>query len=205
VLRRTTVVLALLSLAAGSAMRPPSATISRAGAITITLPVHLLESSEVRNQLTSGLTTVFTLAVTVTDERSTSRGGARIEARFELWEEKYLVAIIGPAGDVQKLTFASDAALERWWRENALVVSTPHKFGQRVNVAVKLKMLPFSAQEQSDTQRWLSRTLRSSATESAERSPAQSAEILRMIVETSVRRRPLLEYAWSVRAEPETR
>jgi hypothetical protein len=205
VLRRATVVLALLSLAAGTAVRLPSARVTTAGAIAITLPAHLLSSAEVKNQLTSGLTTVFTIAATVTDERSTTRGGARIDVRFELWEEKYLVTVTGPAGDVHKLTFASDVALAQWWSENALVVTTPHRFGQRVNVSVKLKMLPFSVQEQSDTQRWLSRTLASSSTESAERSPSQSAEILRIIVETSVRRRPILEYGWSVRAEPETR
>ena len=204
-LRRTALAFAVLSFAASGAVRAPSASISKTGAVAITLPAGLLASPEVRRQLTSGLTTVFTIAATVRDEQSTTIGGARVDVRFELWEEKYLVTVTGPSGAVQTQTFSSDADLARWWSENALVVTTPHRFGSRVSVSVKLKMLPFSAQEQRDTQRWLARTLASRSTESAELSPSQSAEILRIIVETSVRRRPLLEHAWTVRAEPETR
>lgn len=201
-LRRAGVLMALLALAAGAAPKP-KALVMRNGALTITLPAHLLRSKEVKQHLTSGLTTVFVLSATANDSNGWSRGGARIEVRFELWEEKYLVTLIDPTGQERKLTFAAEAELARWWSEQPVLVVPPRKFGERVDVEVKLKMLPFSSQEQNDTRRWLSRTLSGARAPSGEFTPAQSAEILRIIVETSIRRRPLLEYEWSLRAERE--
>jgi hypothetical protein len=204
VLRRATMIAALLALAA-SHVPQKRATILRSGEIAITLPERLIRSSEVKKQLTSGLTTVFIVAVTAKDSEGSARGGARIDVRLDLWEETYLVTMIGPNGEAQKLSLRSAEALEQWWSENALVVTSPNKWDRSVSVDVKLKMLPFSSKEQSDTQRWLSRTLSGSGGGSGERTPAQSAEILRIIVETSVRRRPLLEESWTVKAEPEGR
>jgi hypothetical protein len=114
-----------------------------------------------------------------------------------LWEEKYLVSVIEATGQERQFTFDSDAALERWWSENPLTVAAPRKYGPRVDVRVKLKLLPFSSQEQRDTRRWLARTL-SGNTAGA---PEPTSDILRIIVETSIRRRPLLEREWTVRAE----
>lgn len=201
----------LIGLGAGGSMPRPKATVARNGTLTITLPTALLQSREIRQQLTSGLTTVFVLTVTASGDGTTAKGGARIDVRLDLWEEKYLVTVLDPSGQERKLTFAGDAELARWWSENPISVTTPRKFGPRpgqrpakhVDVEVKLKMLPFSSQEQSDTQRWLSRTLSADRMPSGEFTPAQSAQILRIIVETSVRRRPLLEYHWSIRAARE--
>jgi hypothetical protein len=199
------IVLALLTFSASPAPRRPSAKISRSGMVMITLPAQLIRSSEVQHQLTSGLTTVFVVSVAARDQKLTVQGGTRIDVRLDLWEEKYLVSLTTPSGEVQKLSFASDEALATWWSENALVVTASHRFVTPVEVEVKLRMLPFSSQEQSDTQRWLSRTLSADRGANGEPTPAQSAEILRIIVETSVRRRPLLEYEWSVRADAEGR
>ena len=73
-----------------------------------------------------------------------------------------------------------------------------------MDVRVKLTMLPFSARDQSDTRKWLARTLSESAAAN-ERTAAQSAEVLRAIVETSVKRRPLLVREWTARATREGR
>ncbi|HEX7149844.1 MAG TPA: hypothetical protein VF618_00030 [Thermoanaerobaculia bacterium] len=171
----------------------PPAAITPGGALTITLPADLLRSAEVKEQLTSGLTTVFVITVS----GDGVKGAARIDVRFELWEEKYLVSVIEPTGE-RHFSFDSEAALARWWSENPLTVTPPRKYGQRVDARVKLKLLPFSSQEQRDTRRWLARTLSGT---NGDFTPAQSADILRILVETSVRRRPLLEREWSVRAE----
>jgi len=193
---------ALIALAAAGAERRPAATISRSGALALTLPADVLQSDEVKRQLTSGLTTVFVLSVSAGDGNGTAKGGARIDVRYELWEEKYLVSATDISGHERKVTLDSEAALVRWWSENALTVIQARKYGRDVDVQVKLKVLPFSSREQSDTQRWLARTL-SAGGGGRENTPAQSAEILRIIVETSIRRRTLLEYQWSVRAQRE--
>ncbi len=191
----------MLAITAGGADRRPGAAISANGALTITLPADLLRSAEVRDQLTSGLTTVFVITTVASDGGESIKGAARIDVRFALWEEKYLVSVIEATGQERQLTFADEAALGRWWSENPLTVSPPRKYGPRVDVRVRLKLLPFSSQEQSDTRRWLARTLSGRQSRSEEFTPAQSADILRIIVETSIRRRPLLEREWSVRAE----
>jgi hypothetical protein len=121
----------------------------------------------------------------------------RIETRYALWEEQYIVSIIEPTGAEHHLTFETEAAFERWFSEAPLIATSPHPYGPSVNVRVKLKMLPFSSQEQSDTRRWLARTLSEGDKTSGE---AESADVLRIIVETSTRRRPLLEREWSARA-----
>jgi len=201
VTRGASVLLALLLAAAGGGERRPTAALSPAGALTITLPAELMRSQEVQQQLTSGLTTVFVVDVNAEDGHRSTKGGARIDIRFELWEEKYLVSLIDGTGQERKLTFASEGALRQWWSDNPLTVTPPRPYGRRVEVKVTLTMLPFSSQEQSDTQRWLSRTLSASSARDADPSPAQSAELLRIIVQSSTRRRPLLERQWSVRAE----
>lgn len=196
-MRGALVVLALAAITAGAAERLPSAAISSDGALTITLPGDLLRSREVKEQLTSGLTTVFVITVNA----GGTKGGARIDVRYALWEEQYVVSVLDPTGQLRRLTFDSEAAFARWWTENALAVTPPRRMTRGADVQVKLRMLPFSSQEQSDTRRWLSRSISASQDRRGEETAAQSAEILRIIVETSVRRRPLLEREWSVRAE----
>lgn len=197
--RRVAFLLALLALAAGGADRRPHAVIAREGALTITLPADVLTSAEVKRQLTSGLTTAFV----VTAECEGAKGAAKVDVRYELWEEKYLVTLTDITGHERTLSFDSEAALARWWSENPLVAMPTRSYGPRADVQVKLKVLPFSSREQSDTQRWLARSLSASQSAAGEGSSPRSAEILRIIVETSIQRRPLLEYKWSVRAERE--
>jgi hypothetical protein len=192
--------LALAAMTAYGADPKPGAAVAANGALTITLPADLLRSAEVRDQLTSGLTTVFVVSVSASDGRVSAKGGARIDVRFALWEEQYVVSLLEGTGQQRRLIFDSEAAFARWWIENPLTVTPPRGYGQGVDVQVTLKMLPFSAQEQSDTRRWLSGNLSANASEATK---AQSAEILRIIVETSVRRRPLLERQWSVRTRRE--
>ena len=193
----------LVALTTRGAVPPPKAAVSRAGALTLSLPAELLRSAEVAEQLTSGLTTVFVVAVTAKDDDGMARGGARIDVRFDLWEEKYLVTVTHPAGQERQVALAGEESLARWWSENPLIVIPARKFRGNVQAEVKLKMLPFSSQEQSDTQRWLARTLSASRSPGGEPTAARSQEFLRVIIETSIRRRPLLELQWSVRAERE--
>lgn len=188
---------------AANAAPRPRAIVSSNGALTITLPPSLLQRAEVARQLTSGLTTIFVVTVEAVHGSVTTRGALRIDMRTDLWEEKYLVTVIEGTAQQRKLSFAAEDELRHWWNTTPLLVLPPQKFGPRVDVAVRLTMLPFSRQEQNDTERWLARTLSASRAPGGETLRSQSAEILRIIVESSVRRRPLLEERWSVRAERE--
>ena len=179
------------------------AIVSSNGSLSITLPPALLERAEVTRQLTSGLTTIFVVTIEAVDGPVTSHGALRIDVRDDLWEEKFLVTVIEGMAVQRKLSFAAQEDLRRWWGATPLAVLPAQKCGPRVDVAVTLTMLPFSRQEQSDTERWLARTLSESRAPGGDALKSQSSEILRIIVESSVRRRPLLEEHWSVRAERE--
>ena len=203
-LRIPALALALLAATAHDEARRPAANITAEGTIAVTLPQKLIRSREVKEQLTSGLTTTFILSLAANDRAGAVHGGARLDVRLDLWEEKYLISIATPNG-LQKISLDSEKALEEWWSENWLVVTAPRQLQKGLDLELRLQMLPFSAREQIDTERWLSRTLSSNRVGDGERTPAQSAEILRIIVETSVRRDPLLEYKWSVHAEPPKR
>lgn len=177
------------------AAAPQPSAVLRNGAIAVTLPSDLLRTPEVKEQLTSGLTTVFIITGTAGERKA----AARIEVRYQLWEEKYLVSVIGATGTERKLTLDSDTALATWWQSDPqLLIAAPHRSGP-VDVEVNLTMLPFSAQEQNDTRRWLSRTL-SAGGEGDPNSPERAAEVLRIIVQTSIQRKPLLQRTWKVRA-----
>jgi hypothetical protein len=187
-------------MALAAATRQPAAAVARSGAVTLTLPADLIASPAVKEQLTSGLTTVFIVTASADDGARDARGAARISIRLELWEERYVVSVADAAGQQRSLTFASDAELAKWWSGSPLtVVAAWRPFQKGVDVDVRLRMLPFSAREESDTRRWLSRTLSSASDRSAE-TAERSAAILRALVETSIRRRPLLEEHWKIRA-----
>ena len=197
-----TLLVALLLATAHDPPRQPSASITSDGAIAVTLPQKLIRSKEVKEQLTSGLTTTFLLSLKASEGRNNVSGAARLDVRLDLWEETYLISMTTPSGGLEQVSLRSERALEEWWSENTLVVTTPHALRGPARVEMQLEMLPFSPREQSETERWLSRTLSANRVGNDEPTPAQSAEILRIIVETSVRRRPLLQYKWSARAEP---
>lgn len=190
----------LAVVAAAHAAPPPHATITHTGAVTVTLPLSVLQSAEVKKHLTSGLTTAF--VITVVNGRN--EGGARLTVRYELWEEKYFVSVFDAAGAEQKHTFDSQERLASWWSAAAWTV-----FGQRTKIAdapmeITLRVLPFSAREQAETQKWLSRMLTSMESVKdqpvGERSDAGAGKIFAVIVGTSIQRRPILEHRWTVQA-----
>lgn len=109
------VVVAGLLAPAFAATTPPMAQL-RGGTLSVTLPAGLLSEREVRKQLNSGLTTTFVLVATLDDER---KSGARVDIRFEPWDEVYFVTLRRMGAQPQKSRAASFAQLETWWRETS--------------------------------------------------------------------------------------
>ncbi|HEU4520872.1 MAG TPA: hypothetical protein VFT12_02650 [Thermoanaerobaculia bacterium] len=188
-------VLAAVVTVRGASVKPV-ATVASNGWLTIAIPPRVLESEEVRKQLTSGLTTAFVITVTAGD----SEGGARIAVRYELWEEEYRVTALDVTGREQKLVFDSMEKLTAWWKATPLVVMVAYYSESPVRVS--LKVLPFSAREQAETQRWLSRMLTSmhSVKEAPvnKRADPGAARMMDIIVGTSIESRPILEHRWTV-------
>ena len=196
------VVIMLLAPAFG-ATTPPVAQL-RGDRLHVTLPAGLLAEREVRRQLNSGLTTTFVLVATLDDQRTS---GARADIRFEPWDEVYFVTLFRVNAQPQKTRASSFAALEKWWRETSFVLFTDVAPTQRVRI--EMDVLPFSEEEQEETQRWLTRSLGEARQPTAPpvgEAPAPrasaSGSVMDLLIGTSIQRRPIFRHRWQVKVTP---
>lgn len=135
-----------LALVAGQ----PSFTAQNGRVVAIVLPAALLSDRDVQRQLGSGLTTTFVVVARQRD--GGARGAARIEIRFDPWDEVWFVRRIGIDAKEERQKIASRDALEKWWSAPTAVFAgtTNH-----VALNVTLTVLPFSAAEGDDARRWI--------------------------------------------------
>lgn len=152
------------------------------------LPERLLLREGVREHLDSGLTTVFLLRAGSRGEK----GGASIEIRHELWDRKYLVHLIDQIGSRNE-SFSSFEQLAEWWSTIRVTVLKTKENPARVT----LEVLPFSAFEQRDAQRWLVDSVRRNERQS------EARELLELMIGTTVRSRPILRMRWQLGEEIE--
>jgi hypothetical protein len=199
----------ILVAAAHTAVRPttvPAATLTTSGKVQIRLPSSVLDHREVRKQLTSGLTTAFVLTCS---ERG-MKGALRVEVRYEVWDETFLVSTLEADGRKQEATLPSYDRLVEWWTQTALRLGAAEGTTAPASLRVTLEVLPFSASEEADTERWLSRSAGAApqvptgggSTHAPEPS-ASAGGLLDLIIGTSVRRRPMLSFRWTVPLQKE--
>jgi len=179
------VALTLLLLPAAVEAQTKPAFLAQSGRVVATvLPASVLSEHDVSRQLGSGLTTTF--IVTARHRDSDHRGVARIEIRFDLWDEVWLVRRIEFDGKEDRQRIPSRETLETWW-------STPLRiFGaatDRVLLNVTLTVLPFSVAEGEDARQWIAK---SGGLTGEGGSPLVSA-----LIGTTFNARPLRSYRWS--------
>lgn len=185
---------------------PPSPGLIRGPAqeLLLTRLPPLLGSKEVRRHLETGLTTTFAFEVRLSGG-ARARGGGRVDVRYELWDEVWLVTRLDGAGQAQRLRFAAFRQLEDWWRDLRLPVLRPAGGPAAQRADVQLRVIPFSQSEQLDAQRWLSRSL---AEESGEPGAVAgldaepSDDLLQLLLATSIGRPPVLELRWKLAVPP---
>jgi hypothetical protein len=200
---RLLILIAFALAARLDAASPALERVSGAGIVLTQLP-PVLRQKEVRHHLGTGLTT--TLAFEVRADRT--RGGARIDVRYELWDEVWLVTRADTSGRTQRARFPSFEQLESWWRDLRLDVLPAR--ASAVQAEVRLRIIPFSQSEQLDAQRWFSRSL---ATEPPNGSAGAvsgvlaepSGDLFNLLLATSIGRPALLEFEWNVKVPPEPR
>ncbi len=203
--RRPGSFLLLLALAAapafgagGPALQVEGAWVALAG-----LP-PVLERADVRKQLDSGLTSTLAFEVrTIGSSPARMQGGARIDIRYELWDEIYLVNRLDAAGRREPLRFRSFEQLARWWREARLAVLPLPRGTALWQAEVRLRVLPFSQAEQRETQRWLSESMAGedeggagAVSQVLEDRPGSFSQVLQLLVATSIGRPALFEQVW---------
>jgi hypothetical protein len=209
-LRKTVLLLAVLAallvgLAAGglTAVPPPTVEAVRDGLMLTHLP-PILGDEEVRKSLATGLTTsfLFTAEGRGTDGAKLA-GAARVDVRYDLWDEVYLVTRVDASGHAARATLPSFERLDEWWREEKLVVLRGPDVAGVDSVNVRLRLIPFSQTEQLDAQRWFSQALSAEKSGSAGAlsgavgdQPESFSQVINLLMSNSIGRPALLEYEW---------
>lgn len=176
------------------------------------LPGVLAEPS-VKPHLSTGLTTSLVIEVTASDGRGgKARGGGRVDIRYELWDEVFLVNRADASGRSRRESLPSFERLEEWWRrlEIAALPTGGLDPGGNWDVKVRVSVIPFSQSEQRETQRWFSDSIGQARGESAEAAPGETpaespdrlSEALDLLIATSIKRRSIVSYAWTVPFRP---
>ncbi len=191
----------------GAPPAPPAPVIdvARDGLALTRLPPILAEE-EVRKQLGTGLTTSFVFEA---DARAASgrkvKGAARVDVRYDLWDEVYRVTRIDGSGRAEKTSFPAFERLAEWWRNARLVLIRAPADAALQRLEVRLRIIPFSQSEQLDTQRWFSQALSAEKSGSAgavsdavEDQPESFGQVINLLMATSIGRPALLEYAWKL-------
>lgn len=169
----------------------------------------ILADDEVRAQLETGLTTTLLFHLEPRDRDAPT--GARVEIRYELWDEVFHVAAVTADGRLERSVLASFEDLGEWWSRLKLVVVAPGtswRAGRRARVV--LDVVPFSQAERDDTERWFSEVIAAAAgsgREEVDRSPDDREEslgsVLSVLIATSIQRRALTTYQWAVQLPEE--
>lgn len=169
----------------------------KSNVLTLTLPGSALAHREVRKQLDSGLTTAFIAIVDASTRSGSIRRVLRIEVRYDLWDEAYDVRVIDSDGKVTPSRHASFNALAEWWTSTSFPLVVTHG-DVAPSARLRLEVLPFSAGEEADVQRWLVQTVGSPPASTSENKVASSGALLDLLIGTSVQRRPIQSWRWTL-------
>lgn len=204
-IRRSAVVLLVLSLLAVTAPADEPRLVRRdGGGLALAHLPPVLAEKEVREQLESGLTTTFLFELRTRGLGRRTVGAARVEVRYELWDEEYLVTSRGADGTVVRRRLPSFDVLADWWSEPGLTltVEVPED-----PVWLDLSVIPFSRSEEEDAQAWLSESLAGPSTgKGAAEGASDTAEdgfrpldrLFQVLLATSIARRSWQRYGWPV-------
>jgi hypothetical protein len=199
------VALALASVcAAASAGSPPSIAIDAKHRLVVGRLAPILAEEAVSRQLQSGLTTTFVFRA---EAGGRQLGGARVDLRYDLWDEVFEVVAVGADGRGERVTLAGRAALEKWWSSLELVVAEQGSFSavRSREFVLAVEVVPFSASERDDAQRWFVRSFGASTTrdsfqvtDPAERRGDSLEKVLGVLMATSIRGSALYTARWEV-------
>jgi hypothetical protein len=152
--------------------------------VLVALPDYVLKDRGVHARLQSALTTTFILKARVRGAKSESI--ARIEIRYDLWDEIYRVTRTGRNRAAPQLI--AKALLEQWWHTP---IEIARLGGNRATIDIELVVLPFSSAEESDAREWLSKS-------GGARDPSSDAKsVVDVLIGTTLNARPIVSYNWS--------
>ena len=197
---RLPVVLGLLAAAAMAAATEsePRVALDATGRLVVSGLPPLLTEPAVKRHLDSGLTT--SLVFQGGPQGAPKSGAARIDVRYELWDEVYLVTVIDGTGEVENSRHESAEKLAEWWSEVEIVVASVAGGNRPAGQArVSLAVVPFSQAELVDTQRWLAESIGQARGSRGGRNGTSGA--VGVLIATSMQRRAVRTFVWNVPIE----
>jgi len=181
------VVLAFAALANASSPPPIQFVMQPGGDVAAALPVSILSDRDVKRQLGSGLTTTFLIAAR---QRKTNQlTAARLEIRYDLWDEVWIVKRIEFDRKVEQTRITSREALEKWWRTPVRLLSTN---AARIALEIDLTVLPFSAAEKEDARQWITKS------GGVGTAGGGGAGLVDVLIGTTIDAKPITTYRWNV-------
>ncbi|MCH9651213.1 MAG: hypothetical protein K0U98_23515 [Deltaproteobacteria bacterium] len=173
----------------------------------------ILNHEEVSRHLTTGLTTTFAFRFeTAAKVGGKARGGARVEIRYELWDEVFHTVTLGMDGRPVRHQLTTLEELHTWWRELRvpLLDLRARAPASNANGSIEIDIVPFSKAERDDTQRWLyDSALRAGSTaqspsleDRADRSPTTRnslEQVFGVLIATSLRSRAVTSFRWQAK------
>jgi hypothetical protein len=185
VVRRAGLAIALLTVTLCVRAQQRPAFTRSAGVVAAALPADVLQQASVKKQLGSGLTTTFLVAARQRDKGTIT--GARLEVRYDLWDEVWLVKRVEFDGKIDRQRIASTEALEKWWRTPVRLFASD---ADRVLLQVELSVLPFSAAEEDDARAWI--------TKAGGVGTSGGGGLVDALIGTTISAKPITSYRWNV-------
>ncbi|HYH08794.1 MAG TPA: hypothetical protein VEK11_17200 [Thermoanaerobaculia bacterium] len=186
-MKRTAIALLLLLAASAARAQRPTFVVQPNGVVAAVLPLSVLSHAAVKKQLGTGLTTTFLL---VARQRTTNvRSGARLEIRYDLWDDVWLVRRIEFDGRSERARITSLEALEKWWRTPVRVLASS---ANRVSLQLDLSVLPFSAAEKEDARQWISKS------GGVANSGGGAGGIVDALIGTTIGAEPITSFKWNL-------
>ena len=157
-----------------------------AGVVAAAMPPAVLQETSVKQQLGSGLTTTFLVAVRQRDSGRVT--AARLEVRYDLWDEVWLVKRVEFDGRTERQRIASAEALETWWHTPVRLFEAD---ADRVPLQVELSVLPFSAAEEDDARAWISKS-------GGVGTGSGGGGLVDALIGTTISAKPITSFRWNV-------
>ncbi|CAM2011372.1 hypothetical protein [Acanthopleuribacter pedis] len=168
--------------------------------LRLSLSGAFLDEEEVRGYLESGLTTSLLVRIQFRDkEGRLKKGAARVDLRYEPWDAVYFADVWDLNGKRTQEKLTDRDALHLWWRSLQLAVFRDPAGVACRQTRVSLEVLPFSAKEQNHARQWISEVGSGKIAERA--GGSGDIELVNVLVATSMKRKPLMRFAWRIPCE----
>jgi hypothetical protein len=175
------------------------------GSLAVSALPEVLTRPEVRPHLTTGLTTGLLLRFDARGPGGRAvQGAARVDVRWEPWDEVFHVTVVDGAGRVRRETLGSLERLVAWWSALEVAVAPGAVPPQLAGARVELRVVPFSQSEQRDAQRWFSSALAPETADDPQAGPGESRlnGVVDLLIATSIQRRSVVRYQWPAGPRP---